>query len=320
MILRTLVLFVTACCGSLCFARTNPYLAGSNEAALWDAIEANCWVLKGPPAQLQWLDSTQMHNALRGIEAAMSAGAGATQIDNYPSDDAAPAYLKIRWSRSTISSSSVDIVICTTANSSAATPAQAQSDIRRGESSAYADGGNYTGSGNFDGGDAVAEASAPMCLAVAIGGKANGAAGHPNSCSEGGDATATTSNSDSSAIAQGGDESTKGGSGSATSTGSSSSATAFGGNSTKRYLVPSLTPYFVGHKGGTAVAQSTGNSIAHGGNGANSSGRGNISGDGGDATINGAASSSSEICTGGDPGDAVNGSTAGSAGNPVINQ
>lgn len=261
-----------------------------------------------------------MHNALRGIDQAMSGIAGEVQIDNYPTDDAQPGLVKILWSASPIESNSVDIVICTTANSNQATPAQARATISRGESSAFADGGNYFGAGTFNGGAAMANASAPLCIACAIGGKATGAAGRPNSCSTGGEAAASTSGSESSAIAQGGDESTRGGNATARSSGTDSHATAFGGNSTKRYLKATPTPHLVGHKGGNATAQSTATSIARGGNGAESDGTGHQSGDGGDATINGAAGSTTEICNGGDPGSATNGSTPGSQGSATINQ
>ena len=311
---------IVAVMSSACFA-TNPYTAGTDQAKLWDAIDTNFIVLKGPPAQLQRSSSGQMHAALRELDEAMPSNAGATQIDDFPSDDASPALLDIKWSRSNISSSTVDIVICTTINSGSATPSAAVATISRGESSAYADGGNHTGTISVrNGGAATSTASAPTCIACAIGGQTTGATGAPGSVSTGGFATATTSNSDCSAIVQGGDESTRGGAASATSTGTNSNATAFGGNSTKKYTVAGFPPHSVGHKGGDATAQSTATSVAHGGRGADNAASPNISGSGGDATINGAANSSTETATGGDPGAASDGATAGATGQTYINQ
>lgn len=40
----TLIWILVTACAAGCFARTNPYLPGSSQATLWDAIQANCLV------------------------------------------------------------------------------------------------------------------------------------------------------------------------------------------------------------------------------------------------------------------------------------
>jgi len=229
--------------------------------------------------------------------------------------------IKIRWAVDSCSSAAGNIiVIATSGDVTAGTPITPVATVSGGESTAYADGGDRGGQmGTGGAAAATARVSAPKCWAYSYGGQCIDL-----SAGSGGAATSTTNNSESTAAAYGGDFSKTGGTATANSTGSQSDAFAYGGESRGVKWAANRPARTIGNKGGNATASSTRTTVAAGGKGAPNKYSPNVSGDGGDATVNNASASTSETATEGAAGAATgepgNMATAGSAGTPTTNQ
>ncbi len=281
-------------------------------------MAASFLIYQGPPPfllQKAGEDET-LHDQLRALDKAMDGVAAMVQIDNYPTSEtppATPVNISIVWKRGTVSSGVQGIIVATTKDEDAKTPAKASATSSAGESSAYAGGGDYTSNGAFNGGESIATTTGLKSRSHAVGGRTRDAATDISSTGTGGLATASSTMNESQATAYGGTLSGTGGAATATARGTSLGlAYAYGGRSTGSHK--DSDGHTIGNKGGNATASGKSYGQASGGQGADvlKGAKGDVSGDGGDAKATGG---NPPLATGGQPGKATGDAIQGKVGN-----